>query len=240
MSRSSLLLDVRQLHAHYGKIHVLHGVDFRLAQGETLSLLGRNGSGRSTTLKALMGLVRPTSGSVSFAGRELAGRRPYVIAREGLAFVPEAREVFPNLTVFENLVMGVQPVRPSTPSWSIEDMYAYFPRLKERRGQRAGSLSGGEQQMLTMCRSLLGNPRTILVDEPTEGLAPRIVAVVTDVIRDIARRGVSVLLVEQKLTMALRVADRVLVMGHGTIVFDGAPDALREAPEIRRTWLEVA
>lgn len=234
------LAEVHNLNAHYGKIHVLHGVSFNLEQGEILSLLGRNGSGRSTTLKAMMGIVTPTSGIVRLAGRELAGKRPHVIAREGLAFVPEERLVFPNLTVLENLVMGLQPQRSGTTSWSIDDMYAYFPRLKERRDQKAGSLSGGEQQMLTMCRSLLGNPRAILVDEPTEGLAPKIVEVVTEVIRDIRRKGVSVLLVEQKLTMALRVSDRVLVMGHGAIVFDGAPDALRERPDLRRTWLEVA
>lgn len=234
------LLEVKALHAHYGKSHILHGVSFSLGSGAILSLLGRNGSGRSTTLKAMMGIVAPTSGSVRMNGSELAGRRPHLIAREGLAFVPEERLVFPNLTVSENLVMGVQPQRPGTPHWTVEDMHAYFPRLKERQNQKAGNLSGGEQQMLTMCRSLLGNPRAILIDEPTEGLAPKIVEVVTDVIRDVRRRGVAVLLVEQKLTMALKVADRVLVMGHGTIVFEGTPDALQDSPEVRRNWLEVS
>jgi branched-chain amino acid transport system ATP-binding protein len=234
------LVEVTDLHAHYGKSHILHGVSFALGSNAILSLLGRNGSGRSTTLKAMMGIVPPTGGRVRLNGSELAGKRPHLIAREGLAFVPEERLIFPNLTVYENLVMGLQPGRPATPRWSIEDMYTYFPRLKERREQKAGNLSGGEQQMLTMCRSLLGNPRAILIDEPTEGLAPKIVDVVTDVIRDIRRRGVSVLLVEQKLTMALKVADSVIVMGHGTIVFDGTPDALQANPEIRRTWLEVS
>lgn len=234
------LVEVTDLHAHYGKSHILHGVSFGLGSNAILSLLGRNGSGRSTTLKAMMGIVPPTGGRVRLNGYELAGKRPHLIAREGLAFVPEERLIFPNLTVYENLVMGLQPERPATPRWSIDDMYIYFPRLKERREQKAGNLSGGEQQMLTMCRSLLGNPRAILIDEPTEGLAPKIVDVVTDVIRDIRRRGVSVLLVEQKLTMALKVADSVIVMGHGTIVFDGTPDALQANPEIRRTWLEVS
>lgn len=234
------LIEVRDLHAHYGKSHILNGVTLDLRQGEILSLLGRNGSGRSTTLKAMMGIVPPTGGTVRLGGQDVAGSPPHVIARQGLAFVPEERLIFANLTVFENLVMGVQPARPGTASWTMEDMYAYFPRLKERRDQKAGSLSGGEQQMLTMCRSLLGNPRAILIDEPTEGLAPRIVEVVTDVIRDIRRRGVAVLLVEQKLSMALKIADRVLVMGHGAIVFDGTPGALRERPDVRRDWLEVA
>ncbi|MDE4172523.1 ABC transporter ATP-binding protein [Phaeobacter sp. PT47_59] len=234
------LLDIKGLHAHYGKSHILHGVDMTVPEGAIVSLLGRNGSGRSTLMKAIMGIVPPTGGQVILDGRDLAGARPHDICRQGIGYVPEERLVFANLTVAENLAMGVQRGRPGTHQWSVEDMYAYFPRLHERRDINAGYLSGGEQQMLTMCRSLLGNPRLLLIDEPTEGLAPKIVEVVMEVILDIARRGVSVLLVEQKLTIALRVAHEVLVMGHGELVFHGSPDALAARPDVRRNWLEVA
>ncbi|MEC9199098.1 MAG: ABC transporter ATP-binding protein [Pseudomonadota bacterium] len=234
------LLDIKGLHAHYGKSHILHGVDMSVPEGAIVSLLGRNGSGRSTLMKAIMGIVPPTEGQVILDGRDLAGARPHDICRQGIGYVPEERLVFANLTVAENLAMGVQKARAGAHQWSVEDMYAYFPRLHERRDINAGYLSGGEQQMLTMCRSLLGNPRLLLIDEPTEGLAPKIVEVVMEVILDIARRGVSVLLVEQKLTIALRVAHEVLVMGHGELVFHGSPDALAARPDIRRNWLEVA
>jgi branched-chain amino acid transport system ATP-binding protein len=234
------LLSVHNLHAHYGKSHVLRGVGFTLREGSICGLLGRNGSGRSTTLKVMMGIVPPSAGSVQLAGRELVGGRPFTVCRAGIAYVPEERLVFPNLTVEENLIMGLAPAREGVPFWAIEDMYVYFPPLAERRSQKAGHLSGGEQQMLTICRSLLGNPRVMLIDEPTEGLAPKMVDAVTRVIQDIARRGVAVLLVEQKLSMALKVADALLVMGHGTIAFAGTPAELRERPEIRRQWLEVS
>jgi branched-chain amino acid transport system ATP-binding protein len=235
----SRLLEVQGLHAHYDKSHILHGVDLAIAHGEIVSLLGRNGSGRSTMLKTIMGLVPPTEGHVRLEGTDLAGERAYRIARAGIAYVPEGREIFANITVDENMRIGMQAARAGVPNWAPEQMYAYFPQLKERRKIAAGMLSGGEQQMLTICRSLLGNPRVILIDEPTEGLAPRIVEVVTNVIRDICRQGVSVLLVEQKLTIAMRVSRRVYVMGHGQIVFEGTPEGLRNAPEIRREWLEV-
>ena len=236
----SALLEVEDLHAHYDKSHILRGVHLTIGKGEIVSLLGRNGSGRSTTLKAIMGLVPPSAGSVRLDGAELAGVRAFRIARAGLAYVPEEREIFANLTVDENMRIGMQTARRGTPHWTPEQMYGYFPQIKERRDTQAGMLSGGEQQMLTICRSLLGNPRVILIDEPTEGLAPKIVEVVTEVVRDICRRGVAVLLVEQKLTIALRVAERVYVMGHGQIVFEGTPAALRGAPDVRRDWLEVA
>lgn len=235
-----MLLKVERLHAHYGKSHILHGVDLAVEEGSIVSLLGRNGSGRSTTLKTMMGIVPATEGSVVLAGRELTGLRPFEIARLGLAYVPEERLVFPNLTVDENLEMGIQPPRDGKAPWTIGDMYRYFPRLKERSTNKAGTLSGGEQQMLTICRSLLGNPRVLLIDEPTEGLAPRIVQVVMEVILDIAKRGVAVVLVEQKLTIALTVAEKIFVMGHGEIVFGSTPDGLRGRPDIRRDWLEVA
>lgn len=234
------LLDVKGLHAHYGKSHILHGIDMTVPEASIVSLLGRNGSGRSTLMKTIMGLVPPSAGSISLDGQNLAGARPYDICRKGIGYVPEERLVFSNLTVAENLEMGVQKPNPGVHLWSLEDMYSYFPRLKERRDINAGYLSGGEQQMLTICRSLLGNPRILLIDEPTEGLAPKIVDVVMEVILDIAKHGVAVFLVEQKLTIALKVAHDVMVMGHGEIVFQGTPAQLAENPEIRRSWLEVA
>lgn len=235
-----MLLEVKGLQAYYGKSHILHGVDFELPAADIIALLGRNGSGRSTTLKAMMGIVTPAEGNVKLQDEELAGRGSHFIARRGLGFVPEERLVFPNLSVEENLHMGVQPGVEGAPRWTLEDMFGYFPRLKERRNQRAGYMSGGEQQMLTICRSLLGNPLVLLVDEPTEGLAPMIVDVVTDVIRDIHAKGVGVMLVEQKMSMAMRVASRVLVMGHGEIVFDGSAQEMQTRDDIRREWLEVA
>ncbi|WP_028241004.1 ABC transporter ATP-binding protein [Stutzerimonas azotifigens] len=235
-----MLLEVKALHAYYDKSHILHGVSFAMPEAAIVALLGRNGSGRSTTLKAMMGIVPPAEGSVRLQERELAGKASHVIARCGLGYVPEERLVFPNLSVEENLYMGMQPGAAGAPQWTLEDMFAYFPRLEERRNQRAGYLSGGEQQMLTICRSLLGNPLVLLVDEPTEGLAPMIVDVVAEVIRDIQARGVGVLLVEQKMSMAMRVASRVLVMGHGEIVFDGPVAEMQAREDIRRDWLEVA
>jgi branched-chain amino acid transport system ATP-binding protein len=234
------LLEVEDLNAHYDKSHILHGVCMRIANGEIVSLLGRNGSGRSTTLKTIMGLVRPTSGHVRLEGRDLAGERAFRIARAGIAYVPEEREIFGNITVEENMRIGMQPMRAGAPAWTVDQMYDFFPQLKQRRTTAAGMLSGGEQQMLTMCRALLGNPRVILIDEPTEGLAPKIVEVVTEMIREICRKGVAVLLVEQKLTIAMRVSARVYVMGHGEIVFEGTPESLRNTPEVRREWLEVS
>jgi branched-chain amino acid transport system ATP-binding protein len=233
------MMRVDNLHAHYGKSHVLRGVTFSVARGEVVSLLGRNGSGRSTTLKAIMGLLPPSAGRVDLNGRALAGAPPHVICRAGLAYVPEEREVFANLTVDENLRMGEQPPVAGAVRWSASQMFDYFPGLKERRATKAGSLSGGEQQMLTMCRSLLGNPLAILIDEPTEGLAPKIVAQVSECIQDMRRQGVSVVLVEQKLAIALKVSTRVCVMGHGHIVFEGSAEQLQGDGEMLARWLAV-
>lgn len=238
-AQEQALLSLNDVHAHYGKSHILQGVDFRVSNGEVVSLLGRNGSGRSTTMKTIMGLVTPTAGEILLNGRNLAGDRPFKICRAGIAFVPEEREIFVNLTVDENLRMGEQRAQSGAAQWNVEQMFDYFPRLKERRNVKGGSLSGGEQQMLTMCRSLLSNPLLMLIDEPTEGLAPKIVQVVAECIRDIHSRGVSVVLVEQKLAIALKVSSRVCVMGHGRIVFEGTPDELKTNQQLMNDWLAV-
>lgn len=230
------LLEISRLHAYYGKSHVLQGVDLKVHAGEIVSLLGRNGVGRSTTVKAIMGLVRST-GEVNFEGRNIQGLKTYEIVHAGLGYVPESREVFPALTVEQNLILGQK--RGVRSQWSIDDMYDMFPRLKERRHTPAGVMSGGEQQMLTLCRSLIGDPRLIMIDEPTEGLAPQIVEQVAQYLDILRERGVAVLLVEQKLAIALDISQRVYVMGRGTIVFEGTPDDLREASHIRKDWLEV-
>ena len=233
-------LTVIGLHAHYGKSHVLRGVSFDLPPQSIISLVGRNGSGRSTTLKSILGIVRPTEGSIVLDGVEQAGRETRNIVRSRIAYVPEDRLVFPTLTVPENLRMGHLRAGPDRVAWTVDQMYEYFPRLYERRDTNAGKLSGGEQQMLTMCRSLLGNPKVLLLDEPTEGLAPKIVERLVEAIQDIRRRGVSVLLIEQRLTIAPDISDRMLVMGHGHIVYDGTPESLRNNANIQRNWLAVS
>ena len=233
------LLAVRDLHAYYGKSHVLHGVDLTIREGEIVSLLGRNGVGRSTTARAIMGLVQCT-GSVRLRGEELVGRKAFEIANLGIGYVPESRDIFPTLTVEQNLLLGQKPPRqPGAQAWQLDDMYRMFPRLKERQHTQAGVLSGGEQQMLTLCRSLLGNPEVIMIDEPTEGLAPKIVELVARYLQELKARGISVLLIEQKLAIALEISQRVYIMGHGAIVFEGTPAQLAEAAAVRREWLEV-
>ena len=231
------MLQVSQLQAFYGKSHVLHGVDLQVGEGEIVALLGRNGSGRSTTAKAIMGLVA-CQGSVLWQGGQILGRKPYEIANLGLGYVPESRDIFPKLTVYQNLLLG-QKRKQKTPRWSFEDMYQLFPRLKEREHTEAGVLSGGEQQMLTLCRTLMGDPDLIIIDEPTEGLAPKIVELVAEYLQVLRARGLSVLLIEQKLTIAMEISDRCLVMGHGSVVFDGTPEALRQDATTRKEWLEV-
>jgi branched-chain amino acid transport system ATP-binding protein len=230
------MLEVKNLHAFYGKSHILHGVDMHIEKGEIVSLLGRNGVGRSTTVKSIMGLVNAT-GSVKFNGQELIGKKAFEVAHCGVAYVPENRDIFPTLTVEQNLVLGMKGRQPG--KWSLDDMYALFPRLKERQHVQAGVMSGGEQQMLTLCRSLMGDPELIMIDEPTEGLAPKIVELVAQYLQELKRRGISVLLVEQKLSIALQISGRVYVMGHGQVVFEGTPDDLKANAQIRREWLEV-
>jgi branched-chain amino acid transport system ATP-binding protein len=231
------VLEVVGLNAFYGKSHILHGVDLRVAAGECVSLIGRNGVGRSTTIKAIMGQVDAT-GSVKFKGEELIGRKTYEIAHKGLGYVPENRDIFPTLTVRQNLLLGEKSGRASA-RWSIDDMFRLFPRLREREHTQAGVLSGGEQQMLTLCRTLMGDPDLVMIDEPTEGLAPKIVELVAELFGEIKRRGIAILLVEQKLAIALDISERLYVMGHGAIVFEGAPADLRANAAVRREWLEV-
>jgi branched-chain amino acid transport system ATP-binding protein len=231
------MLAVRGLNAWYGKSHILQGVNLDVAAGEVVSLIGRNGVGRSTTVKAIIGEVAP-AGSIRFKGREIAGLPSYRIARLGIGYVPENRDIFPGLTVRQNLVLGIKDARRPG-RWRIDDMLAMFPNLAARADQAAGVLSGGEKQMLTICRTLMGDPELIMIDEPTEGLAPLIVARAAELISEIARRGVAVLLVEQKLQIALEISARVYVMGHGAIVFEGAPGELKANAAVRREWLEV-
>ena len=232
----SALLQISQLNAFYGKSHVLHGVDLVVNQGEIVSLLGRNGVGRSTMVKATMGQVYAT-GSIRFKDEEMIGLKAFEIAYKGLGYVPENRDIFPTLTVEQNLMLGEKKGRTSR--WSLDDMYQLFPRLRERQNVPAGVLSGGEQQMLTLCRTLMGDPDLIMIDEPTEGLAPKIVELVAEYLKVLKERGISILLVEQKLAIALDISQRVYVMGHGAIVFEGTPDALRANAAIRKEWLEV-
>ncbi|MBX9872795.1 MAG: ABC transporter ATP-binding protein [Burkholderiaceae bacterium] len=231
------MLKVEGLHAFYGKSHVLHGVHFEVNAGEIVALLGRNGSGRSTTAKAVMGMV-DCAGSVQWKGEEVQGRKAFEIAHRGIGYVPENRDIFPKLTVHQNLMLG-EKGKGRQSRWSFDDMYDMFPRLKERQHTEAGVLSGGEQQMLTLCRTLMGDPDLIIIDEPTEGLAPKIVELVGEYLKKLKDRGISVLLIEQKLTIAMAISDRALVMGHGSIVFEGTPEALRNDSYTRKEWLEV-
>ena len=230
------MLEVRDLHAYYGKSHILHGVSLDVGQGEIVSLLGRNGVGRSTTIRAIMGLVQ-RRGSVKFKGRELTGRKAFEIAHAGLGYVPESRDIFPTLTVRQNLILGQKKAKAGR--WTMEQVFELFPRLEERAATPAGFLSGGEQQMLTLCRTLMGDPELVMIDEPTEGLAPKIVEQVGNFFQEVKRRGVSILLVEQKLAIALDISERLYVMGHGMIVFEGTPEDLRTNAAMRKEWLEV-
>ncbi len=231
------MLVIDNLHAYYGKSHILHGVSMHVRAGEIVALLGRNGTGRSTAVKAVMGMVE-RAGSVNFKGEEIAGLKTFEIAHKGLGYVPESRDVFPNLTVRQNLELGRKKAMTKS-RWSSEDMFRIFPRLQERQHTPAGVLSGGEQQMLTLCRALMGNPDLVMIDEPTEGLAPKIVAQIAGLMKEIVARGVSVLLIEQKLDIALKVCNRLYLMGHGSIVFEGTAAQLEADASLRREWLEV-
>jgi branched-chain amino acid transport system ATP-binding protein len=231
------MLEVKDLHAYYGRSHILQGVNIEIGNSEIVSLLGRNGVGRSTFCKTIMGLV-PPRGSIIYQGEEIAGCKPHTIARKGIGFVPEDRWIFPGLTVLQNLQLGMKG-RRARGRWTTEDVFKMFPRLGERSNIQGGLISGGEQQMLTICRTLMGDPSFIMIDEPTEGLAPKLVEQVGKLIQEIAQRGISVLLVEQKLNIALKISQRLYIMGHGQIVFEGTPDELRANDKIRQEWLEV-
>ena len=233
------MLEVKDLNAFYGKSHILRGVNFHISKGEIVALLGRNGVGRSTTCKAIMGEVAPI-GSIKFKEEEIAGKKAFEIAKLGLGYVPENRDVFPGLTTKQNLQLGIKPGQDVDNSrWSLEDMYNLFENLKNRTDVEASFLSGGEQQMLTMCRTLMGDPEVIMIDEPTEGLSPQMTKRVADLLNEISSRGVSILLVEQKLAIAMKISQRVYVMGHGQIVFEGTPEELEDREDIRKEWLEV-
>jgi branched-chain amino acid transport system ATP-binding protein len=234
---SAHLLEVDDLHAYYGKSHILHGVTFNVREGEIVSLLGRNGVGRSTTIKAIMGVVQP-KGSIRFKGEEVVGCKPHQTARKGLGFVPETRDIFPALTVRQNLQLGEKSGK-SGGRWTMGDMFRMFPQLEDRADAPGGVLSGGEQQMLTVCRTLMGDPDLIMIDEPTEGLSPKMVEHIGEFLEQIAARGVAILLVEQKLTIALKISKRLYVMGHGKIVYEGTPAELERALAVRKEWLEV-
>ena len=233
------MLAVKDMHAYYGKSHILQGVNLHIDEGEIVALLGRNGVGRSTTCKAIIGELIPT-GSVSFKGREIAGKPAFEVANLGIGYVPENRDIFPGLTTRQNLILGLKPgQRDGSGRWSIEDMYKMFSNLRERADVEASVLSGGEQQMLTMCRTLMGDPDLIMIDEPTEGLSPQMVQRVASLLKEIAKRGIATLLVEQKLAIAMNIAHRVYVMGHGKVVFEGSPEELTSRDDIRKEWLEV-
>jgi len=235
-----MLLEVKDLNTYYGASHVLQGISLALDQGEIVALLGRNGMGKSTTLKSIMGLVKPRSGKVIFRGKDIAGYLPYKVARAGIGYVPEERRIFPNLSVLDNLSMGVKAGKAGKDNgWSLDRIFEHFPLLKERSNSKGAHLSGGEQQMLAIGRTLMGNPELLMVDEPTEGLSPLLVKEVRDMIADINKAGVSIFLVEHNLKVALSLANRIYLMGKAHLAFTGTVEDLEAKPEIREKYLEV-
>ena len=239
----NMLLQIRDLNTYYGASHVLQGISLDVGAGELVALLGRNGMGKSTTLKTVMGLVKCQSGSVSFDGREITGHAPYKVARAGIGYVPEERRIFPDLSVLDNLLLGIKGGRIADAQnpkvWTVKRIFHHFPRLEERINQKGKFLSGGEQQMLAIGRSLLGNPKLLLVDEPTEGLAPLMVKEVRNVLFEISQAGVSILLVEHNLKVALSLAHRVYLMGKAHIGFNGTVEELKDNRSAREKYLEV-
>ncbi|MGV3552046.1 ABC transporter ATP-binding protein [Rhizobium sp.] len=233
------ILSVRALNAHYGRAHILHDVEIDLDEGEVVALLGRNGAGKSTLMKSVMGLLARRQGFVGFCGRDLGSLRPYEISRLGLAYVPEDRRIFSGLTVMENLEVGRRVAKSTANPWTLKRLFALFPNLDERRHVDGGRLSGGEQQMLTVARALMGNPRAILLDEPSEGLAPIIVEQMAHAVKALKAEGLAVLLSEQNLYFAHEVGDRAYVVDRGRIRYEGRLDAIMANEDIRRAHLAV-
>lgn len=238
-----MILELENVNSYYGTVRALRDMSLTVNEGETVALLGRNGMGKSTTLKSIMGLVKPRSGKITFKGQNTFGFPPYKAARAGIAFVPEERRIFPNLSVLQNLSMGMKMNEKrdikAENKWPLERVYNHFPILKERSNQNGVTLSGGEQQMLSIARSLMGNPDLLLVDEPTEGLSPVMTREVRDILAEIAKTGVSILFVEHNLKVAMSLADRVYLMGKAHLGFSGTVKELEDQPDIRAKYLEV-
>jgi len=234
-----VLLEIDNIHTFFGKSHILHGISLKMEKGEIIALLGRNGVGKSTTLKSIIGMVPPQQGSIRFKGEDIVGLRPYKICRLGIGYVPEDRCIFPNLTIRQNLLVGVKPKQNIDNPWTIERVYSYFPQLKKRDRQKGGHLSGGEQQMLTLGRTLMGNPELLLVDETTEGLAPILREIVVGIICRMNETGVSTLLVDQDVDVALDLAGQAYVMSKGGIVFHGTAEEFHADEKVRKKYIEV-
>lgn len=233
------LLEARDLHAYYGASHVLHGVDFRVGQGETVGLMGRNGMGKTTLLKAMLGLVKPRSGEVLVRGTPMTGAEPYLVARRGIAYVPEGRGVFPNLSVRENLVMAARPRLDGRRDWTLDRVLATFPRLAQRIRAGGWHLSGGEQQMLTIGRALMTNPDLLLLDEATEGLAPQIAHEIWGIVREIRAQGIATVLVDKNYAAITAIADRCVILVKGRVAFEGDGPSLLAQPELLQRHLGV-
>lgn len=236
---SKTLLNIHKINTYYGKTHILNDVSLEVNQQETVTLLGRNGFGKSTLLKSIMGLVPPQNGSIYFKGKEMVGLKPHIICHRGVGFVPQERRIFPYLTVRQNLLVGIKPKQKVENPWTIEKLYHYFPQLEKRDGQKGQYLSGGEQQMLTIARTLMGNPELMLVDEPTEGLAPQVADLVLHMIRVMQESGCSILLVEHAIDIALKFAVRVYIISKGLIVWGSTKEEFYAHEEIRKKYLEV-
>jgi branched-chain amino acid transport system ATP-binding protein len=237
--QNDAVLTVKDLRARYGRAQVLFGVSLEVRRGEVVALMGRNGAGKSTTLKSIMGLLPDVTGVVRFGARELLGMDPYHIARLGLGYVPEERRIFSDLTVLENLEVGRQPARPGAPVWTVEKLLSLFPNLRELQQRRGGQMSGGEQQMLTVARTLIGNPHLVMLDEPSEGIAPKIVEDMANMIVELKQEGLSVLLCEQNLHFAQLVSDRAYVLEKGQVCFHGTMDELARNDEAKREYLSL-
>lgn len=236
---SNVLLEAKELHTYYGSSHILHGVDFRIHQGETLGLMGRNGMGKTTLIRTMLGLVKPRHGTVSVRGDVMTGGPTFKIARQGIAYVPEGRGIFPNLSVRENLMMAARPGVDGQCDWTFDRVMSTFPRLAERINNGGGQLSGGEQQMLTIGRALMTNPDLLILDEATEGLAPLIVREIWRVIREIRDSGIATVIVDKNHAAVTSITDRSMIVVKGQVVFDGPSEEVRNNPELIQRHLGV-